>query len=401
MSWRDHLRPASFRGAGFHVDADEFAGGRKAVKHEYPQRDFAYVEDLGRKGRSFPIDGYVIGPDYLGPLNALISALEGEGPGTLVHPYHGERTVAVTGFRVRHTRDEGGMARISIDFEETSEAGLFPSISGSLVSAVRSAAGSSLLSVASSFVAGYVTDDVPQFALDSLMTMIGDAGETARGSFAPIMGDAQHLAGLNRAVDSLVSDPVSIVRDPADISRRLSTVFLAGLEGMTSARAGIDALLDVSEFVSTARPAPSTTSTRRREATNQAELDAVVRRQAIIRAAQAAPLAAFDNYQEAMSVRDRILVALDDHSEVAPDEVWQTMQQLRAAVVEAVPGSDRRLPHLLRHRPAVTVPSLVLAYELYDIEDLVSRETDIIRRNRLRKPGFTVGGAELEVLSRA
>lgn len=401
MTWRDNLRPARFRGVRFHVDAEEFSGGRKTVKHEYPQRDFAYVEDLGRQGRSFPIDGYVIGPDYLGPLNALIAALEAAGPGTLVHPYHGERLVAVTGFRVRHTRDEGGMARVSMDFEETSGGGLFPSVVGSLISAVRSAAGAALSTVAASFADLYITNGAPQFALDSLDDILSDAGGAVRQAFAPIIVDSQHLAVLNRAVDAITADPNAIVRDPVEIADLVSAALLAGLEGMTSPRAGVDALLGIAAFKTSASIPPQTTSTRKREAANQAELEAMVRRQALIRAAQAAPLATYNSYQAAISVRDRIITGLDDWSDTAPDDVWQTMQQLRATVVDAVPGEDHRLPYLLEHTPAVTVPSLVLAYDLYDITDLGDRESDIIRRNRIRKPGFVVGGAELEVLSRA
>ena len=79
MPWHERMGPASFRDVRFYVDVAELAGGRKTVQHEYPLRDDAYVEDLGRRGRAFSIDGYVIGPEYFTQRDALLKALEQSG----------------------------------------------------------------------------------------------------------------------------------------------------------------------------------------------------------------------------------------------------------------------------------------------------------------------------------
>src|SRR5689334_1577526 len=111
---------AAFRGVPFHVDTAERAGGRRTARHEYPFRDEPFVEDLGRKARAFPVEGYVVGPDYLVQRDALIAALEDErGPGTLAHPYYGNVSVVCTQFRVRESSADGGMARFAVDFEQT------------------------------------------------------------------------------------------------------------------------------------------------------------------------------------------------------------------------------------------------------------------------------------------
>lgn len=47
MSWKNKLRPASFRGASFGVESHQTEQGRRTQVHEYPGRDDPYVEDLG------------------------------------------------------------------------------------------------------------------------------------------------------------------------------------------------------------------------------------------------------------------------------------------------------------------------------------------------------------------
>lgn len=124
--WRLNLQPASFKGAGFHVDVDVKASGRRTVFHQFPKRDIPYAEDMGRRGRHFTVTAYVIsGPnttDYTFERDILIEALESEGPGLLVHPTMGVDLVQEDGFTVRETRERGGIAEFEINFVEAGEA---------------------------------------------------------------------------------------------------------------------------------------------------------------------------------------------------------------------------------------------------------------------------------------
>lgn len=95
-SWKDNLRPASFRGVPFQVD-DEGTFGRRVQVHEYPNRDKPYTEDLGRAARRFTINAYLVGDDFFEVRDRLIVAIDTPGPGTLVHPYYGEIAVCIDG----------------------------------------------------------------------------------------------------------------------------------------------------------------------------------------------------------------------------------------------------------------------------------------------------------------
>jgi prophage DNA circulation protein len=82
---------------------------------------------MGRKARAFPVTGYVIGPDYQLNRDALIYALEREGPGQLILPTMGELTAEMVvqplTYGVRERRTAGGMAEFEMSFVEAGEAG--------------------------------------------------------------------------------------------------------------------------------------------------------------------------------------------------------------------------------------------------------------------------------------
>lgn len=118
MAWQDRLRQGSFRGARFHIERHERAGGRRVHNHEYPGKDEPYPEDLGRRAREFEVQCYVIGPDYMADRDALLDACEAAGPGTLVHPYFGTRRVSCTEYKESESSQEGGMARFSLKFSD-------------------------------------------------------------------------------------------------------------------------------------------------------------------------------------------------------------------------------------------------------------------------------------------
>jgi prophage DNA circulation protein len=117
-TWRDNLRPASFRGVEFHVSAGSRSSGRRGIEFEYPKRDDPYFEDLGRIARRWSITGYVIGSDYQRQADALCSALEAIDPGTLVHPTMGTMRVVCQPYTRTEKKTEGGYAEFDMVFVE-------------------------------------------------------------------------------------------------------------------------------------------------------------------------------------------------------------------------------------------------------------------------------------------
>ena len=58
--WRGLIRSSSFRGVPFAMVMEEGSHGRRQAVHEYPYRDTAWIEDLGRGTRRFVLRGFII-----------------------------------------------------------------------------------------------------------------------------------------------------------------------------------------------------------------------------------------------------------------------------------------------------------------------------------------------------
>src|SRR5450759_1976747 len=73
----------SFRGVPFYCQSSENTTGRRLAVHEFVKVDLPYAEDLGRKGRKFTLNCFVIGSDWETKRDKLIDACEKAGPGIL------------------------------------------------------------------------------------------------------------------------------------------------------------------------------------------------------------------------------------------------------------------------------------------------------------------------------
>lgn len=384
MSWRERTKgPASFRGVPFFVDTSERSGGRRTVTHEYPLRDEPFVEDMGRRARAFPVEGYVVGESYLAQRDALIAALEEAGPGELVHPYHGTRRVACNDFTIRESTAEGGMARFRIDFVETLSRPASPVAVVDPASAVRESA--ALVRRASG--AEFLREYRPGTLLDSAHTMLRTATLRINNVISTAHLASREAALLQRRVDELLGAAVGLVRTPGNLLAQIQALF-----GLLSGGVALAAYT----FDTGPRP-PETTASRRQERRNHVALQAVIQRLALARAAETAPDVSYDSHDAAVAAREAIAELLDEQLDRAGEETYPALQQLGADLARALPSEDARLPRLLRHVPPQTVPSLVLAHRLYGD---VSLEGDLLRRNRILHPGFVRGGDPLEVRAR-
>lgn len=115
-SWWQNLQPGSWRGCGFVMEAAENRAGRRTAVHEYPYRDTVWVEDLGRLPRRFAFQAFLVGDDVYQQRNALISACEQAGAGTLVHPTLGSLQCVLIDFSTTDRRDRGRYVEVSFQF---------------------------------------------------------------------------------------------------------------------------------------------------------------------------------------------------------------------------------------------------------------------------------------------
>jgi prophage DNA circulation protein len=401
VSWRDQLGKvriggrdlvgASYRGVPFFVASSERAGGRRTVTKEFPLRDRPFIEDLGRAARGFPVEGYVLGDDYLAARDALISALEDTaGPGQLLHPYHGALQVICTSFRVRETPGEGGKGTFAIDFAETDAQPRNPTASPDLQAVLAASADAAVAASGADFQALYDVENSPAWALESLAAVLASAASTMDELLSPLLTSAQEVSALKSQLDGLELDAAALVRRPAELVEGLAAALVSLTQPVLLPR-----LLDVYATPPPPKPDPAT-STRVKEGVNYDLVLALIRRGLAIQAARLLPLQEFDSYEAAVALRDQVAAMLDDQLEVAGDDAYPALQQLRADLVRAVPGEDSSLARLVHYTPPVSTPSIALAWQLYGSLDM---ELDLVSRNHVQNPCFVLGGRELEVLS--
>lgn len=112
----------SFRGVPFLIEDEQGQnGGRRIVTHEYPLRNDGLTEDLGKRMRNYSVSCLVIGDDHIAQAEALVEALEANGPGTLKHPYFGSVEVQVDDYRLRHSTAYQRVTRFDINFVPAQE----------------------------------------------------------------------------------------------------------------------------------------------------------------------------------------------------------------------------------------------------------------------------------------
>lgn len=395
--WRLQLQPAKFREVPFSVRSGQTTVGRRTVLHEYPQRDEAFSEDLGRKAREFTVEGIIIGPDYFKARDALINALEQSGPGELVHPYYGRRTVALVGpARIAESADEGGMARFALDFVETGAAAQ-PSTRADTQSKVETAAEVATAAVAEDFAQDFTVVGQPEFvelsALDRIKAFGGDI-DTLRKSLVP---DMSIVSAYQTAVSGVMTNLNSLMRTPGNLAAGVQSM-IGGLLGLSlNPFAALGALRGLFDHGRSQAAVPQTTPARVQQSINQEAVAVLVRRTAMIEASRAAATAEYESYDQAAAIRQELAEALDQESESASESVYAALLALRVAVVRDITTRGADLARVSTTVLPATLPAVVAAYRIYGD---ARRDTELITRNAgtIRHPGFVPGGQALEIL---
>lgn len=405
MTWFDDLRRvtlpdgrkligASFRGVPFFVDSEEYSGGRRVIIHEFPLRDDPFGEDLGRLARTFRVDGYVIGDDYLTQRDALISKLEDEdGTGELVLPGYGVKRAMCPRFSVRTSRTDGGMATFAIDFAETPAQVPAPVEVIDAPEQVDASADLALAATDAELVEQYDATGLPAFALESAKAALVAASEALESGLAGVITATQELAALAGQVELLTAQAASLVRQPAAILGAFRSAITILVETVEAAPGAVMSALVDAYAVDLGAPVVATTSTRARELANQTALVGALRRVLAIEAARLAPVVPYESIEQATAARDQLAAIIEEQAGGASDTAYPALVDLRSQVLRAVPGAEA-LASVITVSRSYPIPSLVLAYQTYGSVD---READIIARNGIAHPGFVAG--ELKVLS--
>lgn len=403
MSWRDRYLTASFRGVEFQVKQHGASYGRRQVIYEYPNRDRPSTEDLGRRGREFSLDAYVIGEDYDLQRDRLIDACEAAGSGELVHPYLGHMDVVCNSLSVSEDTDEMRMARFTLTFAE-SGVDAYPTTEKSGVEAVTLAAQDTTTAATDRFASQWTVDGMPAFVTDAGIASVKSLSAFFDGLTVNAQGPAQTFAAFLGDVAQLKDQAVELVMQPSTLASHVLDLIGQVRDAYGDLAATVLGALHRQHSA----PAPDSfvgTPSRQQVATNAARFGGLVRlialpelcKDAVTRADDPS-VDGFGTQEDAVAARDTLIDTIDDEMEAIglDDASYVALAQLRADVVQSLPSPSFQLPRLMHYTPPATTPSLMIAQHLYGDS---GRATEIVARNGLAYPGFVPGGTPLQVIA--
>lgn len=392
MSWRDRLRPASFRGLGFFIEEAETGFTRNVVEHEYPGQAPPFFEDLGRRARVWNVEGYVLGDTYQAQRDALADACDSKaGPGELVHPYYGTLSVLCRGLTVRESTREGGMARLFFVFVEATAA-LSPLAEEEPSSSVELATGSLFTASESDFEEAWNPDDQPAILVDAGAAQAKSFWDYLEG--LQLDGPFDQVAAFRDHLAELADGTIAALEAPGKFAAEVSGFLASLLDVVGSRKAAIEAYLGLCKV----KPSPSYGFSAASVLADQ-NRDAVgrlFREEGAALACRASAEVTWTNYDEALAARTRALEALTTAQDQAGDGAFEALADVERALTQALPLAPGTLPHLEPYSVLQSTNALVLAYRLYDD---VSRDAELVSRNEIANPLVIPGGIVLEVLS--
>ena len=415
------LQPASYRGVPFHVNGAGIEAGRRTQLHEYPKRDRPWAEDLGRATRVFTVEAFVLGQDYIQQANALITAAEEEGPGTLVHPWLGSMQVTLKDL-LRVSFDAAlGQAAVTFAFTEPGDLEL-PSAEASTAATSQLAADDLSAASATDFASTFNILDRPAYVAELASAQLAKAFDFASdlgASFAPLSSWAAQLGGYATAAQQLLTLPGQLadqVVDWFDLSGIVASLSLGSalagpsyaaataaptgaefdpLAAMALGLVGLAGNGGAGGVLNAPLPVLGTTAARQQAVINTAATNALVRRALL---AQAVGISSQINTTEqapAYAVRNALCRALDAESLVADDTAYNALQAARQAVWADITARASGGARIITITPTTVLPALVLAYDRYEN---AARADELVSRNKLNHPGFVPQRA-LQVLS--
>lgn len=398
--WKDRLRPASFRGVPFGVEAYSHTGGRRVGVHEYPLRDTPLVEELGRVARTYSVEAFLVGDDFAERRDRLVERLEGASAGfprkpggTLVHPTLGQVEVLCTRFEVQESTREGRMARVSIEFVEAGrEIQPFGAIDP--VGSSDRAAASTSAAVGDGYAEQVQTEGVVQEAFDVIEEVIRAAERELR-RLDIFSGNVRDVLALSDSLSVLIATASELVTAPADLVGTASDALDHVLGAAGSHAGALEAyrvLFDL-EGRTVVGEGPQAQAIN----ANSAAAANLFRGLACAGAVRAAARVTWGTLEEALEQRAELEALMDELGSGVDDNLNRELGALRAALVGAVPPSDQALPQIVTFLLPQSTPALVIAHRLY--QDPL-RDQELVDRNHVPNPLRVTGGQSLRVLSR-
>jgi len=232
---------------------------------------------------------------------------------------------------------------------------------------------------------------------DSAEEKIQAFTDVVNGQAKKINGVTEKLADYTYQIRNMQADIRDIAQTPNRVAQNFVTTlnnFLAILPGGSLQMKS--ALTGVSEYGVDFDTSNSLTSSRLAESENSRALRDLSFELVVGLLAGEATDRVYESYEDAETDRNQVLDLIDTIlNRTLDDNVYSGFYRLKHELVKAVPNPDQDLPRIVGIEYTAQMPSLVVAYDLYEALDL---EKDLVERNAVSNPGFMPANREIKAL---
>lgn len=400
MSWRDELLPCTYNGIPFYIDTESLDFGRRIQLNEYPFSDTPNSLNLGRKARKFTLNAYVIGDEYLAARNALLESIENTTvAGLLTLPTLAPVLVYPTDeCQQVFNNKEGGRELFKLVFVEAG-VNLFPSITdGTQIQSAIQAAESGI-AIFEDFKGRFATGGFPDF--------VGGDAKSKVEDFTSVIGAA---AKTGVATQNSYSDFNStLTKFKASISADIAKtdVIGTGIKELTENLTNLydnpsdayNAQKQLAKYGANYLPFNVTTIQDQQVENNKNALVNLVVNNALVQLALTTSRMAFDSRQDALATRDEVAALIRARLFVLGDQgndmQFQTLTRMLEKMVNDINARSATLKNIEFVKTIDSIPAILFAYNNYGTADA---ESDVIKRNNIKRPLFIPPDSTLEVL---
>lgn len=396
MTWDQRRQNASFRGVAFELeDISGRPGGPEFQLFKYAESKKFFPQYTGHDSAQFECNCYVCGENADQDYQRLEAALLNQQPGTLIHPERGTMRVVATNLMERYESVKGGIKFFSVTFILWSRREL-PGQTQNAASLVEDQNDTIRTRLKQTFSSSFTVTQVPDFVADAAQQHAQQL-PTSLQAVAQQMGGA--ASGFQRQLRGFTTNLLPLLSNPASFADQAINLILQASNLSPDALTAYRAVRTLMAFGSTLKQIPLLTINRQRQARNRQALNNLVLVTGVGELARLTTQLTWPSVQEATAHRDELgayltqqRIALADSGD---DLNARNLAALRANVVADIAARAADLQRLTQLSVRVPTPGLVLSYRLYDTPD---REEEILRRNRVRHPGF-IGPTDLTVLT--
>lgn len=406
-NWLQTLWAASYKGVPFFVEKDNESGSRRIVEHEFPMRDFPYLEDLGEGVRHFQVTAYVASDSADGQASAVMQICATRGPGMLVLPTHGPILVRCLEFERDRTKDKHGYIAHSLKFSREGASGALASVA-MLANLVFAGADQMAIAVALSFKDTAAFLSQPSYVRDAAVNGVENnvsALEAVRtvASIDPVVSAAQRVeiqSIFDASNDIVAPEPAVgsgeyltdiglINNSPAvDLASRAFASTRALGDGMNAAQA-ISTFEELFQSAQIVVPAPiyatpgTLAAVETEEAANRA-----LRLAALTVYCEAIARAALADRPTALTLRANVAEYFEQELQglsAADNDLAHAITAMRDVTIDYLSRAILDLAPIITVDANLVMPSLFWSWRLYSDP---GRAMEIAERNHLSHPSF-------------